>query len=90
MLVANGADRIRVRLGYGAEERRMTRSSTGGAEELDDGRPTAGAKGHGRRRFSIGSRVPVGVWRLAAGSTGGRGAVRGEHVSAIHITVHRV
>jgi hypothetical protein len=53
----------------GTVQRRMMGSSMGGTEELDDRRPTGGAEGHERRRLSIGSHVPVGVWRLAARST---------------------
>jgi hypothetical protein len=54
-------------------QRRMTGSSTGGVEELNDGRPTGGTEGHGKRRFSIRSHVPVGVWQLAARSMGATG-----------------
>jgi hypothetical protein len=54
-------------------KRRMTGSSTGGVEELNDGRPTGGTEGHGKRRFSIGSHVHVGVWQLAARRMGATG-----------------
>jgi hypothetical protein len=49
-------------------QRRMMGSSTGGTEELDDGRPTGGTEGHERRMLSIRSCAPVGVWRWRQGA----------------------